>query len=269
MSSPQLSQHYQQHLALEAILDWARQRPNLGLTDLAPVDQLHLGGRSATQALASKVQLDANHRLLDLGCGLGGSSRLLADHFGCQVTGLDYNPQFVRLATQLSHLFPALAKQLQFNCGDAQSLPYADASFDVIWCQHVLANIPARQQALAEMRRVLKPGGILVLHELVQGENHSALLLPVPWSSHAETSHLMVATELQDELQTLGMQQDHWQDVTSEALSWRKRAQDQSQGAQLSPSWVLGPDFASMGANLRANLEADRVRVIEAIYIHA
>jgi len=70
--------------------------------DLHPFGQLHGGGIIATKEHASRVGLQAGMHVLDLGCGLGGSSRYLAAACGCNVSAIDLTPEFVELARLLT-----------------------------------------------------------------------------------------------------------------------------------------------------------------------
>ncbi len=70
--------------------------------DLAPVDEFHIGGRSATVELSARLEVDSQTRLLDVGCGIGGTSRFFASTTGCQVTGIDLSPTYVEVARTLT-----------------------------------------------------------------------------------------------------------------------------------------------------------------------
>src|SRR5262245_65258028 len=131
--------------------------------DLAPVDEFHSGGRNATVRLAQLAQIDGSNRVLDVGCGIGGPSRYLASNFGCQVTGLDFTAEFIALAAMLAQR-TRLADKVSYRQGDALDLPFADASFDLVWSQNSAMNIADPDRLYGELRRVLGPGGRLALH---------------------------------------------------------------------------------------------------------
>ena len=57
--------------------------------DLGPVDEFHIGGRVATESFLSQLGITKEHHILDVGCGLGGSSRWAAQEYGCRITGID------------------------------------------------------------------------------------------------------------------------------------------------------------------------------------
>jgi SAM-dependent methyltransferase len=98
----------------------------------------------------------AGARVLEIGSGRGGGSRYIARyHAPASVVGLDYSPETVRLARRLN----ADTASLSFEVGDAERLPFADGSFDVvvnIESSHCYANVPA---FASEAARVLAPGG--------------------------------------------------------------------------------------------------------------
>ncbi len=85
-----------------------------------------------------------------VGCGTGREAAVLADRLQAHVTGIDVVNGFDPLACQWAKL----------QVGDAQAMDFPDATFDVVFSYHALEHIPNQHQALAEMRRVLKPGGV-------------------------------------------------------------------------------------------------------------
>ncbi|MDT8879549.1 methyltransferase domain-containing protein [Halomonas saccharevitans] len=245
----------------------------LTLDEIAGIDQLHLGGRRASRSLAALGGLTPGQRVLDVGCGTGGASRLLAAEFGSEVTGLDITPAFVEVAAWLSRA-TGYAERTRFLCADAARVPLPEASMDVVWCQHALMNMPDAATVLAEWRRLLVPGGRVLLHEPVAGDNDSPLRLPVPWAREVATSHLRSREALERLLAAGGFVSETVHDVSKSALDWRRKhgRREASDAPQAScptpptlpgPSLIFGEAFVEMGRNLGDNLAADRVRILE------
>lgn len=104
-------------------------------------------------------RLPAGTTVLDVGCGIGGSSRILARDYGFQVTGITISPGQVQRATDLTP--PGITAKFQRD--DAMNLSFADRSFDVVWCIEAGPHMPDKAGFAKELMRVLKPGGILVV----------------------------------------------------------------------------------------------------------
>ncbi len=104
-------------------------------------------------------QLPKGTTVLDVGCGIGGSSRILARDYEFQVTGITISPGQVQRATELT---PA-GVSARFQRDDAMNLSFADGSFDVVWCIEAGPHMPDKAGFAKELMRVLKPGGILVV----------------------------------------------------------------------------------------------------------
>jgi len=100
-------------------------------------------------------------RLLDLGCGTGSLSVLLAEQ-GYGVRGLDLSERMITAATRKAH---AAGVEVDFQQGDASVPPYGQASADVVLARHVLWALPDPSQALASWIQLLRPAGRLVLIE--------------------------------------------------------------------------------------------------------
>jgi MPBQ/MSBQ methyltransferase len=112
-------------------------------------------------------QLPPGTTVLDVGCGIGGSSRILARDYGFAVTGITISPQQVKRAQELT---PPEVKA-QFKVDDALNLSFPDASFDVVWSIEAGPHMPDKARYAQEMLRVLKPGGILVVADWNQRDD--------------------------------------------------------------------------------------------------
>ena len=176
-----VAKHYTVSDLAERILDAADE---LTVDALAAVDEFHIRGRAATEELAACVKLTPEHKVLDVGCGLGGTSRFLASRYGCDVTGIDLTESYCQIATMLSERVGVTAT---FHCGTALDLPYNDASFDVVWTEHAQMNIADKARFYDEIRRVLKPGGRFAFHDIFAGSNPS-VSYPVPWAGDESIS---------------------------------------------------------------------------------
>ena len=116
-----------------------------------------------TQGFFYREKMRAIHRIapdlpfqtiLEIGGGQGGLTALLYPQ--SHITNLDINPEFVKAACNQQ-------ERVQFICGDATALPFADASFEAVTMFDVLEHILDDHQAIAEALRVLRPGGFLLI----------------------------------------------------------------------------------------------------------
>jgi MPBQ/MSBQ methyltransferase len=105
--------------------------------------------------------------VLDAGCGIGGSSRILARDYGFAVTGVTISPNQVKRAQELTP--PDLSAQ--FRVDDAMALSFSDASFDVVWSIEAGPHMPNKAIFARELLRVLKPGGVLVVADWNQRDD--------------------------------------------------------------------------------------------------
>jgi ubiquinone/menaquinone biosynthesis C-methylase UbiE len=112
--------------------------------------------------LVQRAALQAGERILDAACGTGIVARLAAERVGEQgaMLGLDLNPGMLAIARSLP---PPSGASITWHEASVLAMPFSDATFDVILCQLGLQFFPDRPQALREMRRVLVPGGRLLL----------------------------------------------------------------------------------------------------------
>ena len=108
--------------------------------------------------LVSMTGVQAGSRALDLACGTGDISFALASR-GARVVGLDITPRMLQLARGKPQ---ASLMRSRFVAGDMMALPFRDAQFDVVSTGYGIRNVPVIEPALAEIKRVLRPGGLFV-----------------------------------------------------------------------------------------------------------
>lgn len=243
----------------------------LELKDLSIIDQLHTGGHIASIFLAEKADLHQGTKVLDAGCGIGGSSRLLAEKFKCSVTGIDLVEQFIDTAEFLTKS-TGITGDINFSQVSILKTPFEDNFFDCIWCQHTLMNIQDKEAAFLEFKRLLRPDGVFVMHEVVQGENsHDKIHLPVPWADRHSLSFLNSWEETDSLLNSMGFICKFQSDQTQQAKIWWhkvKTATEKIAGRDrpLGPHIIFGDNGKFFGNTMTANLDEHMIKVVMAIY---
>ena len=266
--------HYETHLESQKIISALKQAYPDGADkyQLAPIDQLHIGGIKASEKLLRNLK--ATDKVLEIGSGCGGLMRLIQEQ-GIAVTGLDISHGLNTLNKQLTSVSSALkSPQNSGNpniiTGDAHNLPFPDNSFTVVVMQHSLLNMPDILKVLSECERVLKPSGIVVLHEVFQGKKDIPMLFPVPWASSHEGSCLVTEINFINSLNESGFKTERIEDWTAEALNWRKKQQVKEANIEgmapvVSPIMIFGHSFQTMANNLVENLSSGAIRVLEVV----
>lgn len=238
---------------------------DLGLlttADLATVDEFHIRARKATLEVAGFLDLSGSSRVLDIGCGLGGPARTLAETFGCHVTGIDITQAFCDAATTLSD-WVGLTDRVDFRQGDATNLPFGDAEFDAAMTIHVAMNIAAKDRMVAEAKRVLKPGGRFVAYDVLQGEG-GEVLYPVPWAREPSISHLATPETMRTLLSDAGFRILQVEDSTEAGQLWFEEmaARLANSAPAVTFQAFLGNDFPAMARNQVINLRERRIRTV-------
>jgi ubiquinone/menaquinone biosynthesis C-methylase UbiE len=268
-----VASHYSEDCKLADTLakglnDAGKDLKKLTTADLSIVDEFHIRGRKATLELGKQMKLTANSRVLDIGSGLGGPARTLAETYRCHVTGIDLTQAFCDAATAMSD-WVGLGNGVNFRQGDATKLPFDDREFDAAVTIHVAMNIAAKDKMYAEARRVLKPGGIFAVYDVLQGEGGN-VLYPVPWARDPSISHVATPDQMKSLLTGAGFQILDTHDSTEESQVFFEQLNEEMAKTGKSPLlWrvFLGEDFPAMARNQVRNITERRIRTVSYICV--
>lgn len=234
---------------------------------LAGLDQFHSGGLKTTAEFLKLLDIKSQMHVLDAGSGLGGPSRYTAEHYDCQVTGVDLTESFVAVARRLAER-TGMSDRVKYQVGNLLALNFPDEQFDVAYTQHVVMNISDREQVYSEMLRVLKPGGKFGFFDVLATDAKPAPLYPLPWAESSGSSILLTEAETHEALEKVGFVVETWKDVTQEVIKWFDTVQLPAlQGTSQGPTLklVMGARFAQMGENFSRNLREQKLRLVMAV----
>jgi cyclopropane fatty-acyl-phospholipid synthase-like methyltransferase len=122
--------------------------------------------------LADYASVSSRDRVLDAGCGYGGSAIWLARNIGCEVMGIDVVPHQLAEANKFADSYQ-VSDKVGFRLEDFTSTSFADGSFDVVWAVESVGHAENKEQFIAEACRLLHGGGRILISEIVLSDNPS------------------------------------------------------------------------------------------------
>lgn len=267
-----VSSHYTHGALEQKILDALKESgkdcDHLHPADLSGVDEFHLGRHTATVELVHDLRLEQDSHVLDIGSGIGGPARYLAEECGCRVTGIDLTEEFVSVANSLTHRC-GLSNRVSFLKGSALSMPFPNASFDGALLIHVGMNIEDKAGLFAETRRVLKPGARFGIYDIMRVSN-AELDYPMPWAMTAETSFVETPESYRRLLAAAGFETEQEHDRSAMALSLGREMMEAAGKEDTPPlglHLIMGPATPERFGNIMRALEAGHVAPTEMIVV--
>jgi ubiquinone/menaquinone biosynthesis C-methylase UbiE len=191
-SDKAISEHYLHGDLLQAIqasiTKLGKTVDDVTIEDLGPVDEFHIGGRTATENLVNQLGFSEQHRILDIGCGLGGAARFVASKYDNKVTGIDLAEEYIETGKSLC-AWVKLDKKVTLQQENAIAMPFQEESFDGGYMLHVGMNIEDKELLFREIFRVLRPESSFGIYDIMR-INSGDLVYPVPWATKKNISQL-------------------------------------------------------------------------------
>jgi sarcosine/dimethylglycine N-methyltransferase len=252
----------------DALVAAGKNLHSLQPADLALLEDFHTMGRYATSQLADLAGLGGlgglgglspGSEVLDAGSGIGGTARYIADRFGARVTAVDLTEDYCDAAEWLNRLV-GLDDRIRVHRGDVTDLPFADATYQVVFSQHVQMNIADKHRLYRETHRVLVDGGLLAVWDIAAGDLGEPDY-PLPWADDPRLSRLVTSERLRGAVEASGFEVDQWNDLTEQAATVMK-------AIVAAPPNPLGPhvyntDFGVKLKNLTIGLSDGRLRAVQ------
>lgn len=194
--------------------------------------ELHPGGEATTRRALELITLRPGARLLDVASGSGASALLAARDFGARVTGIDYGEQAVIGATAAARA-EGLEDLATFIHGDAEALPVPDESFDAVLCECSLCTFPDKPVAVAQMRRVLRPGGRVAISDVVIDPDRLPQELLGPFATIACVGSALSREGYQELLEEAGLEVFAVEARGEDTGRFAERIEERLRGARL------------------------------------
>jgi len=270
MTHKNIIEHYEHGDLLRAITAGISQLgktpDSVTIDDLAAIDEYHIGGRQASLDLLEQLQWSTAHHILDIGCGLGGTARLVADRYNSRVTGIDLTAEYVETGRALCH-WTGNADRIVLYQGSALFMPFEDTAFDGACMLHVGMNIRDKAGLFAEVFRVLRIGAMFGVYDVMRiGDGE--LRFPVPWAANPEASVVATPGQYREALQEAGFSIIKVRNRHEFAVDFFRqvdRAAAEKEKPPLGPHVLMGPDAPAKARNMIENISAGRLAPVEII----
>merc|ERR1711893_169002 len=132
---------------------------------------LSTGGKDTTERFCANLNLKPGQKVLDIGCGTGGSAFYMARRYGVDVYGIDLSQNMIDIAVDYrKKMEPGVQHRVQFYVEDATKMAYPDSYYDVVYSRDTILHVDNKQAMFENFLRCLKPGGILLISDYCRGD---------------------------------------------------------------------------------------------------
>ena len=241
---------------------------SLTVDDFAPIDEFHTRGRESTLEVAGLANLRSSDLVVDVGCGLGGTARFLADRYGCKVAGLDLTEEYISVGQRLTELV-GLSERVELCHASALEIPFEDERFDVAWTEHVQMNIADKNPFYSEIARVLKPDGRLLFHDIFRGPG-DAPVYPAPWAEDESMSALATEDAARAAMEHAGLKIEKWVGKVRQSIEFFSETFSRIESDGPPPVGIhllMGDNAKDKIKNYVRNLSEDRATVAMGIAV--
>jgi SAM-dependent methyltransferase len=266
-----VSKHYAHGDLTEAIRSGlalqGKSTDTVTIDDLAPVDEFHIGGRRASEDFLDQLAFGTRTKVLDVGCGLGGAARFVANRYGSQVTGIDLTAEYVETGNTLCK-WVGLDERIRLHQGSALAMPFTERSFDGAYMLHVGMNIEDKEKLAVELARVLKPGSVLGIYDVMR-TGPGDLAFPVPWATTAALNAVADSDRYKSAVRTAGFDVLGERNRRAFALAFFADLQAKTAAAGGPPPLglhvLMGKNTPEKVQNMIDNISTGRVAPVELI----
>jgi len=134
-----------------------------------------VGGETTTKEFVAELRLTRDMKVLDIGCGTGGSAFYMARRFGVDVYGVDLATNMIAIASDYrAEMEPEVKHRVQFYVEDATLMTYPENFYDVIYSRDTILHIEDKEQLFRSFLHTLKPGGKLMISDYCRGDQDNS-----------------------------------------------------------------------------------------------
>ena len=215
----------------------------LRVADLTPFDQYHYHGTAAVDAAIAALAIGPQSRVLEVGAGIGGPARYLAETTGCQVTALEIQPDLHAMGVRLTERC-ALQRRVRHVCGDILEAPFDGGAFDALVSHLVFLHIPQRARLFTACRAALTPDGRIYVEDFTKRREPA----PEQWAALKEKVYCSYLPTLGDyvaQLEEAGFTELAVEDLTESWTAFTAERLESFRAARARHIRVHGPEITA------------------------